>query len=71
MSVLISARQHSGGGIGSIFGSKKLKGVVIQGDQPIHIHAGQERMAEDHRTQHRSVRFSEPARRSVRTEPLV
>lgn len=39
MSVLISARQHSGGGIGSIFGSKKLKGVVIQGDQPIHIHA--------------------------------
>lgn len=39
MSVLISTRQHSGGGIGSIFGSKKLKGVVIQGDQPIHIHA--------------------------------
>ena len=39
MSVLISARQHSGGGIGSIFGSKKLNGVVIQGDQPIHIHA--------------------------------
>lgn len=39
MSVLISARQHSGGGIGSIFGSKKLKGVVIQGDQPIHINA--------------------------------
>ncbi|WP_282163465.1 aldehyde ferredoxin oxidoreductase N-terminal domain-containing protein [Turicimonas muris] len=39
MSVLISARQHSGGGIGSIFGSKKLKGVVVNGDQPIHIHA--------------------------------
>ena len=39
MSVLISARQHSGGGVGSVFGSKKLKGVVIIGDQPIHIHA--------------------------------
>lgn len=39
MSVLISARQHSGGGIGAIFGAKKLKGLVVNGDQPIHIHA--------------------------------
>lgn len=39
MSVLISARQHSAGGIGSIFGGKKLKAVVVYGDNPIHIHA--------------------------------
>jgi aldehyde:ferredoxin oxidoreductase len=39
MSVLISARQHSAGGIGAVFGSKKLKGYAIEGDGAMHIHA--------------------------------
>lgn len=39
MSVLISCGQHSGGGVGSIFGQKKLKGIAVYGDNPIHIKA--------------------------------
>ena len=67
MSVLISARQRC-----------RLR-LRIQETQRRRYHrrpadphsCRQERMAEDHRTQHRSVRFSEPARRSVRPEPPV
>lgn len=39
MSVLLSFKSHSAGGVGSVFGSKKLKGIVVEGDQAIHIHA--------------------------------
>lgn len=71
MSVLISARQHSGGGVGSVFGIQETQRRRYH-RRPADPHScRQERMAEDHRTQHRSVRFSEPARRSVRPEPPV
>lgn len=39
MSVLITGKSHSAGGIGSIMGKKHLKGIVILGDRPIHIAA--------------------------------
>lgn len=37
MSVIINAKSHTGGGIGGVWGSKNLKGLAIDGDQPIHI----------------------------------
>lgn len=39
MSVIINAKSHTGGGIGGVWGSKNLKGLAIDGDQPIHIAA--------------------------------
>ena len=42
MSVLINAKSHTGGGIGGVWGSKNLKGLAIDGDQPIHIAADKE-----------------------------
>ena len=39
MSILLSAKSHSAGGIGGILGAKMLKGIVVQGNQAIHIHA--------------------------------
>lgn len=39
MSILLCMKSHSAGGVGSVFGAKKLKGVVVYGDNPIHIHA--------------------------------
>ncbi|MCD8339137.1 MAG: aldehyde ferredoxin oxidoreductase [Burkholderiales bacterium] len=39
MSIFINAKSHSAGGVGSIFGGKKLKGIAIYGDEPIHIKA--------------------------------
>lgn len=42
MSVIINAKSHTGGGIGGVWGSKNLKGLAIDGDQPIHIAADKE-----------------------------
>lgn len=42
MSVIINAKSHTGGGIGGVWGSKNLKGLAIDGDQPIHIAADNE-----------------------------
>lgn len=42
MSVIINAKSHTGGGIGGVWGSKNLKGLAIEGDQPIHIAADKE-----------------------------
>ena len=42
MSVIINAKSHTGGGIGGVWGSKNLKGLAIDGDQPIHIAAEKE-----------------------------
>lgn len=42
MSVIINAKSHTGGGIGGVWGSKNLKGIAIDGDQPIHIAADKE-----------------------------
>ncbi len=42
MSVIINAKTHTGGGIGGVWGSKNLKGLAIDGDQPIHIAADKE-----------------------------
>ena len=42
MSVIINAKSHTGGGIGRVWGSKNLKGLAIDGDQPIHIAADKE-----------------------------
>lgn len=42
MSVIINAKSHTGGGIGGVWGSKYLKGLAIDGDQPIHIAADKE-----------------------------
>lgn len=39
MSVVVNRKSHTGGGIGAVFGKKKLKAIVVQGDQPIHITA--------------------------------
>ncbi|MCD8339961.1 MAG: aldehyde ferredoxin oxidoreductase [Burkholderiales bacterium] len=39
MSILINAKSHSAGGVGGVFGGKKLKGMAIYGDEPIHIKA--------------------------------
>lgn len=39
MSNLMVDKSHSCGGIGSILGKKKVKGFVITGDRPLHIHA--------------------------------
>lgn len=43
MSVIINAKSHTGGGIGGVWGSKNLKGLAIDGDQPIHIAADKEK----------------------------
>ena len=42
MSVIINAKSHTGGGIGGVWGSKNLKGLALDGDQPIHIAADKE-----------------------------
>lgn len=42
MSVIINAKSHTGGGIGGVWGSKNLKGLAIDGDQPIYIAADKE-----------------------------
>lgn len=42
MSIIINAKSHTGGGIGGVWGSKNLKGLAIDGDQPIHIAADKE-----------------------------
>lgn len=42
MSVIINAKSHTGGGIGGVWGSKNLKGLAIDGNQPIHIAADKE-----------------------------
>ena len=42
MSVIINAKSHTGGGIGGVWGSLNLKGLAIDGDQPIHIAADKE-----------------------------
>lgn len=42
MSVIINAKSHTGGGVGGVWGSKNLKGLAIDGDQPIHIAADKE-----------------------------
>lgn len=42
MSVIINAKSHTGGGIGGVWGAKNLKGLAIDGDQPIHIAADKE-----------------------------
>ena len=42
MSVIINAKSHTGGGIGGGWGSKNLKGLAIDGAQPIHIAADKE-----------------------------
>ena len=42
MSVIINAKSHTGGGLGGVWGSKNLKGLAIDGDQPIHIAADKE-----------------------------
>lgn len=42
MSVIINAKSHTGGGIGGVWGYKNLKGLAIDGDQPIHIAADKE-----------------------------
>lgn len=42
MSVIINAKSHTGGGIGGVWGSKNLKGLAIDDDQPIHIAADKE-----------------------------
>lgn len=42
MSVIINAKSHTGGGISGVWGSKNLKGLAIDGDQPIHIAADKE-----------------------------
>ncbi len=39
MSILLSAKSHSAGGVGAVFGAKMLKGIVVHGNQAIHIHA--------------------------------
>ncbi len=39
MSILLNAKSHSAGGVGAVFGSKLLKGLVVEGDGPIHIAA--------------------------------
>lgn len=39
MSNMMFDKSHSAGGVGSIFGKKNLKAIVVRGDQAIHIHA--------------------------------
>lgn len=39
MSNMMTDKSHSAGGVGSIFGKKKLKGIVVFGNRPVHIHA--------------------------------
>lgn len=39
MSNMIFDRSHSAGGLGSIFGKKMIKGIVVFGDGIVHIHA--------------------------------
>ncbi len=46
MSVLVCAKSHIAGGIGSIFGDKKLKGLVVEGNEPIHIRADRKKWEE-------------------------
>lgn len=52
MSNMMVDKSHSAGGLGSIMGRKKLKGIVVFGDQAIHIHAGPkewENLVDSHR----------------------
>ena len=37
MSVIITGRSHSAGGVGGVMGSKNLKAIAVQGNQPVHI----------------------------------
>ncbi|MDO5530580.1 aldehyde ferredoxin oxidoreductase N-terminal domain-containing protein [Sutterella sp.] len=39
MSNMMVDKSHSAGGVGGIFGRKKMKAIVVRGDQAIHIHA--------------------------------
>lgn len=51
MSVIINAKSHTGGGIGGVWGSKNLKGLAIDGDQPIPYRSRQRRMGKTRQPQ--------------------
>lgn len=55
MSIVCCALSHTaGGGIGAIMGSKNLKAIALQGDQPVHI-AGDKGKWEELINYHRSI----------------